>query len=339
VGAKYLKDGAWSSLGSDVASSSSVYGDVGISFYNNDIRVTYLSGSEGKLLVKTHAAAKNDSAGNDNNGGSGNNNGGTGNNNGGSGSDNSGSGNNNSGGTVQTPATPTTPSMPSDSDEPTVEGKAYWYTKDGVVYCYMNNKSLQKGWKTVNKRRYYFDKKTGAMQTGFCTLSKKTYYLGQDGVLCTGVFRVEDGGTCYADKKGVLKSGWQKIANSWRYFDTTSWKEDAAASVGADYFATATENGEKHTYYFVKGKSLAKGWKKIDGSRYYFDKTGVMQTGKIKIGRAYYLLDADGRAHTGFVQEDGHTYYYDKNGKMATGKKTIDKQKYVFGKDGVLQGT
>ncbi len=286
-----------------------------------------------------------------------------------------------------------------DASDVTADGNYYWYNIEGEKYCLKKNTTLLTGWQTIDKKRYYFDKTTGAMtKAAALTISGSTYYFGTDGVMCTGCIvdgygyntkgqRVKgwqtisgnryyfdtktyqlqtgdesglyqlgtktyylgtdgvlrygwieaDGKNYYADKNGVLVSGWQKIDNDWYYFDKNTKVQDGAAYIGDDWFAYAKESGQSNTYYFAKGKTLAKGWQTIGGFKYYFDASGVMQTQKVKIGSSWYYFGTDGKMRTGFQKYCGSTYYFAKNGKMVTGSQKINGEKYYFGKDGTLQ--
>ena len=77
---------------------------------------------------------------------------------------------------------------------------------------------------------------------------------------------------------------------------------------------------------YTKSKSpgYCTGWKKINGSKYYFDPaTGVMSTGFRKIekkGKTYtYYFGTDGKCVSGMAVIDGVRYYFNKNGRMQLG--------------------
>ena len=77
------------------------------------------------------------------------------------------------------------------------------------------------------------------MQTGFLTLNGKMYYL---------------------QSSGAMKTGWQKISNTWYYFDSS-------------------------------GAMVSNGWRWINSKCYYFDKNGKMAA-DTWIGE--YYVDASG---------------------------------------------
>lgn len=58
-----------------------------------------------------------------------------------------------------------------------------WVEKDGKVYYYKSGKKTV-GWKTIKKKKYYFDE-DGVRQDGWLNIKNYTYYL-EDGVMQTG---------------------------------------------------------------------------------------------------------------------------------------------------------
>lgn len=95
-----------------------------------------------------------------------------------------------------------------------------------------------------------------------------------------------------------------------------------------------TQNG--NTYYYKNNKRL-KGFQKIDGKTYYFDKKGVMQTGFQKIKNDTYYFNKKGQMLTGLKKISKKYYYFNKKGVMQTSFQTINKKKYYFNSKGVMQ--
>ena len=82
------------------------------------------------------------------------------------------------------------------------------------------------------------------------------------------------------------KSGWEKIEDSW--------------------------------YYYEKGNKIS-GWKQIEGVWYYMDSNGVMKRGWLNDNGIWYYLNYGGGMATGWKEIKGTWYYFDENGKMQTG--------------------
>ena len=94
-----------------------------------------------------------------------------------------------------------------------------------------------------------------------------------------------------------------------------------------------TKSGK--TYYYKNNKKL-KGFQKIEGKTYYFDKKGVMLTGFQTINRKNYYFNKTGVMLTGLRKINKKTYYFNKKGIMQTGFQTVKSQKYYFNKKGVM---
>ena len=188
----------------------------------------------------------------------------------------------------------------------TVGGKTYYIKSDG---------SKQKGWLTLGKYQYYFNKTTGVQVKGWLNVNgQKTYYFtSQKGVMVTGWLTDSRKRKRYFDPKtGKLTRGWMK-----------------------------NSKGEK--YYFTSGEGImATGWlKNSKGQKRYFHRTsGVMATGWLKNTSkniSYYFDPETGYMTTGWRRISGKKYYFStSNGSMDTGLKTIDGKKYYFKTDGSM---
>lgn len=95
------------------------------------------------------------------------------------------------------------------------------------------------------------------------------------------------------------------------------------------------ENG--HLFYYKDGVKLKNTWKTVNGSKYYFGKSGKAYVGKRKVGKATYYFADNGKRKTGWRTINGKKYYFSpKSGKMVTGKKTISHYLCYFSEKGVL---
>ena len=95
------------------------------------------------------------------------------------------------------------------------------------------------------------------------------------------------------------------------------------------------ENG--NFFYYKDGVKIKNTWKTVNGSKYYFGKSGKAYVGKRKVGKATYYFAVNGKRKTGWRTINGKKYYFSpKNGKMVTGKKTISHYLCYFSEKGVL---
>ena len=252
----------------------------------------------------------------------------------------------------------------------TIEGSRYYFAADGVMqkqrvkigntyyffgptgkmrtgfvnYCdttyYFNERGvMQKGWRTIDRERYYFDKE-GAMVTGFLTEGKSTYYLDERnaslGQMLTGEQKIGEA-TYYFNSRGIMLKGWQKIDSVWHYFDAKTGRELRKSDVSQGWIDVLTLTGKVETAYIFQGRTVYKGFKTIEGKRYYFDENGFLWTkekGWLTIGRNKYYMQDDNSVHQGFLEleeENGiGVYYLTNNGQMVKGWRTINRHRYYF---------
>lgn len=138
----------------------------------------------------------------------------------------------------------------------------------------------------------------------------------------------------------------------------------AASSVPTATKAGWTKGADGNRYYFKSaGSKPAKGWLKVNGSKYYLDpaKNGAMVKGRFRVGNTWYAFSssgsmitngwakvgtdryyasASGALKTGWVKVGKSWYYLDpaKGGARVVGKwKKIGSKQYFFGSSGVMR--
>ncbi|RSJ94026.1 SH3 domain-containing protein [Streptococcus mitis] len=82
---------------------------------------------------------------------------------------------------------------------------------------------------------------------------------------------------------------------------------------------TSSQNQSVNKSNHGLNNGLTVGWKKINGSWYYFKSDGSKATGWLKDGSTWYYLKSSGEMQTGWLQEKGFWYYLDDSGAMKTG--------------------
>lgn len=98
-----------------------------------------------------------------------------------------------------------------------------------------------------------------------------------------------------------------------------------------------TDNNE--TRYYDTENHFVTGMNTIEGKKYYFNKDGVLQSGILKIGKAYYYADGKGAIRTakGFVSCSGRLYYVQNGGQILAGKTfKLGKKTYRAAGNGVI---
>ena len=176
-------------------------------------------------------------------------------------------------------------------------------------------------------------------------------YRYGDGTYAQNKFEIINGSTYYFDVDGNMVIGWQEIDSNWYCFNasgcmlTNTWvgnyyvKENGYIAtnewIGNDYVDASGKwvpnrwisNG-RWWYRYGDGSYPASKFDVINGSTYYFDKSGYMVTGWKSIESNWYYFNASGCMVTNTWVGD---YYLDFGGKMAISQWINDR--YV-GQDG-----
>lgn len=193
--------------------------------------------------------------------------------------------------------------------------KNTWKQIEGQNYHFDATGAVQKGWQLVDDYWRWFDD-TGAVATGERTITdggeEKTYLFDPTGCVTANNTWLSFGGAIRYFAGREMKTGWQFVEGSWRYFDETG-----------DLYRDAKKplklaEGE----YKVNDEGILQteggGWLTLGGEKLYFDETG-MRTGLTQVDGREYLFDTRGAMQTGWQPADGKTYFFGEDGAMQTG--------------------
>ncbi len=185
-------------------------------------------------------------------------------------------------------------------------GRMTFYGKslqDGKFYYAGTNGVLKTGFQTINKKLYYFSPATGERAYGTVKIDGSTYYFSHAGYATTGWVKKSGGSKIYYhDSSGKRVTGWYTIKNKKYYFDPAKG-----------------------------GTRVQNCWKKIDGVKYRFGSTGILQTGFFKVDGKTYYANADGVRQTGWQTVNGRKYYMSPTSYvMKTGWLTYNNKKYYL---------
>lgn len=232
--------------------------------------------------------------------------------------------------------------------------KAGFRTVNGKTYYIKANGSKQKGWLTLNRKKYYFNKKTGVQLKGWQKDSKGKkirYFTKGKGVMATGFLKSGSATRYFKPKDGKMVRGWLSLNGKKYYFTTGSgvmlkgWQKDSKGrkryfkSNGQLLTGWYTDSKGQTRYFDTSSGLMYTGLQQLNGSYYYFSKTtgARYQKGFGKVGtRRYYFSPSDGKAQTGWLSLNGKSYYFDSQGVMYVSTTvTIGGTKYTFDADGV----
>lgn len=236
-----------------------------------------------------------------------------------------------------------------------IDQEMYYFNESGILQCDqwidnhyvgLDGKMAKNQW--INDR--YVDS-NGLWQQNCWVNNDKWLYRYGDGTYAQNKFEVINGSTYYFDADGYMVTGWSTIESNWYYFNasgcmvTNAWvgnyylgsdgvmaRNTWIDNVYVDASGLRQQNGWIYNgrwwYRYGDGSYPASKFDVINGSTYYFDKSGYMVTGWKSIESNWYYFNASGCMVTNTWVGD---YYLDFDGKMAISQWINDR--YV-GQDG-----
>lgn len=236
-----------------------------------------------------------------------------------------------------------------------IDQEMYYFNESGILQCDqwidnhyvgLDGRMAKNQW--INDR--YVDSNGLWQQNRWVNNGKWLYRYG-DGTCAQNKFEVINGSTYYFDADGYMVTGWSTIESNWYYFNasgcmvTNAWvgnyylgsdgvmaRNTWIDNVYVDANGLRQQNGWIYNgrwwYRYGDGSYPASKFDVINGSTYYFDKSGYMVTGWKSIESNWYYFNASGCMVTNTWVGD---YYLDFDGKMAISQWINDR--YV-GQDG-----
>lgn len=209
-----------------------------------------------------------------------------------------------------------------------VEKNGETYYLGNWYYFNKNNGQAKKGWAQIDNKWYYFRKTSDNDEPyayrGIYVIDGKPYYFDMDtGAMASGGWIQQNYPSYlpfgdsdiwyYADKNGVLATGWKKIGNETYYFgddpEYPYMRRGLIEVDGKDYFLGSNgklrigwfretdEYGNvlpEYHYADKNGAIVYKKWLELDGKDYYIDENGNMVTGMYYIMGLWYEFDNNG---------------------------------------------
>lgn len=191
-----------------------------------------------------------------------------------------------------------------------------WVEKDDGVYYYLENGAPASGWMELDGIRYYFQ--NGRMSVGLQEIDGESYYFTEDGALGSGW---TDG--YYLRGNGTLVTGWLSLEGQ-RYYMTAEGAATGIREVDGSLYVF-DQDGKLTSGWADLGQNMAygdinchplTGWAEIDGRRYFFSDTGVLQTGWLEMDGFTYYFHEDGTPAQGITLVDGVTRQFASNGQL-----------------------
>lgn len=236
-----------------------------------------------------------------------------------------------------------------------IDQEMYYFNEQGILQCdqWIDNHYVGFDGRMAKNQwiqdRYVDD--NGLWQENRWVNNGKWLYRYGDGTYAQNKFEVINGSTYYFDADGYMVTGWSAIESNWYYFNasgcmvTNAWvgnyylgsdgvmaRNTWIDNVYVDASGLRQQNGWIYNgrwwYRYGDGSYPASKFDVINGSTYYFDKSGYMVTGWKSVESNWYYFNASGCMVTNTWVGD---YYLDFDGKMAISQWINDR--YV-GQDG-----
>jgi glucan-binding repeat-containing protein len=191
---------------------------------------------------------------------------------------------------------------------------------------------MQTGVQQWNRELYFFSLMSGKMLRCWIRNGALTYYADpESGVLyrnrTLGSYVFLSDGTLAGGGAGGSTGtmGWVKKKNKSYYYDET----------GQLVTGLAVIDGKR--YVFNNSGVLQKGgWVNVDGVSYYAGKNGVLKTSQW-IDKKYYVSETGARVKGFRVINDKLYYFGPKKGKLRTGRIKVNGKLYLAASNGVIK--
>lgn len=166
------------------------------------------------------------------------------------------------------------------------------FCSTNALISYSNSaEALTTGWVKDGTHSQYFDKSGKAYKNTFLTIGEDTYYFNSYGNMVTNDLVKVGSNYYYLDNNGHRFSGWIDLKYKTNFSNMFLFDYGDNKDInGKHYFRndgtmlrnSLLKSGDK-TYGFNDfGVQLIDSYAKINGKEYYFDKTGVKSTIKLK---------------------------------------------------------
>ena len=201
-----------------------------------------------------------------------------------------------------------------------------WVNNGKWLYRYGDGTYAQNKFEVINGSTYYFDV-DGNMVIGWQEIDSDWYCFNASGCMLTNAWV----GNYYLGSNGIMATN-QWIGNYYvkenGYIATNEWIGNYYVDVSGKWVPNRWISNGRWWYRYGDGSYPASKFDVINGSTYYFDKSGYMVTGWKSIESNWYYFNTSGCMVTNTWVGD---YYLDFDGKMAISQWINDR--YV-GQDG-----
>ena len=225
------------------------------------------------------------------------------------------------------------------------------------MYVKKGGKLATEEWLTINGKRYYFGEYS-YYSTGATKIKGIWYIFSDEGALLKKMGKdpkdgwIKVGGQFYYFKNGAPAYGFENIGTKTYYFIGGCMQKNCFNGYyyGSMYLTKSGAAATKYTgwkkingswFYFLKNGKAQTGWVTVKGYRYYIDSLSGMTVGYRPIDGTLYQFNKKGRLtkiinkKVGWLRAGG-SYYYFREGRLVTDLYSIKGKTYLFDYDGRL---
>lgn len=221
----------------------------------------------------------------------------------------------------------------------TVDGKRYYCAKEGkpvYVDCAIDGVAYTATWDAASQTYYLVKAQASTKpetpsqpETPTVPTDPKPTTPSNPGATTPSTPSTPD--TSEADKRAEeeAKKAAEEAARKKAEAEAAAKRKAEAAKKNGWY----TKGG--YRLYYVNGTPL-RGWHKISGEMYFFNRARLMTTGWLWYCGKKYYLKSNGQMAKGWQKIKGKKYYFKSNGRMVTGWQKISGKTYYFDGNGAM---
>ena len=164
------------------------------------------------------------------------------------------------------------------------------------------------GWCELGNWTMYYDPETYVGASGITDIDGILYLFDENGVLVKGGTPVVNGKKYYIDAKGIVRTGWLRLADWQMYFDPETY----AAAAGITHIDGKAYLFDENGVEILKSRTEV-----INGKKYWFQPDGSLMSGWCDLGSWKMYFDPETyEAAIGICEIDGIRYEFDENGVL-----------------------
>ena len=213
------------------------------------------------------------------------------------------------------------------------------WVKDGQYTYYYENGVKVQGFKTIDKKNYFFSYINGSLKKGIQVLNGRKFFLNNDGTVYYG-WKTVDGLKMYFASDAYALQGFHRVDNKSYFFSYVhsglksgyqylNNKEFFLNNDGTVYYGWRKD--ENRTVYYGSDAYALTGFHKIDNKMYFFSTINhSLKSGIQYLNGRYFFLNNDGTVYYGWKDVNGGKMYFASDAYALKGDNQVNGIPYHF---------